>query len=199
VLKRLAAAAVIPIAGCSKTKSAASAQSPSKAGSGSLVFNKDNYTVQTMTVSTSAGDKKVTYHLYKAITYVAAPVNATYQSLNVSVPVTIDSQTIDATNAPILFDNPQAQLASDLPAKIAMMNPMYFIGRKNPSRAKNWWIRTGTLDTNTAHTIVGNLAASAASLGDTVNSLMYWDGGHGDNEDAPEVIAWVGKLTGYTA
>jgi len=28
---------------------------------------------------------------------------------------------------------------------------------------------------------------------------MYWDGGHGDNEDAPEFITWIGKLTGYTA
>lgn len=52
---------------------------------------------------------------------------------------------------------------------------------------------------NTAHTIVGNLAASLENLGDNVNSLMYWDGGHGDNEDAPEFITWIGKLTGYTA
>lgn len=94
--------------------------------------------------------------------------------------------------------DPHAQLASDLPAKIAMMNPMYFLARKNPARAKNWWIRTGTLDTNTAHTVVGNLAALAANLGDTVNSSMYWDGGHAVNYDAPEFIRWVGALTGYT-
>jgi hypothetical protein len=29
-----------------------------------------------------------------------------------------------------------------------------------------------------------------------VNSSLYWDGGHAVNEDAPEFIAWVGKLTG---
>jgi hypothetical protein len=40
-----------------------------------------------------------------------------------------------------------AELDADLPAKIKMMNPMYFLGQGNPSRAKNWWIRTGTLDT----------------------------------------------------
>jgi hypothetical protein len=92
--------------------------------------------------------------------------------------------------------NDSAQLASDLPAKIEMMNPMYFLENANPSRAKNWWIRTGTLDTNTAHTVVGNLAAITTDLGDTVNSSLYWDGGHAVNEDAPAFIAWVSKLTG---
>jgi hypothetical protein len=93
--------------------------------------------------------------------------------------------------------NSGAQLASDLPAKIELMNPMYFLAAKNPSRARNWWIRTGTLDTNTAHTVVGNLAAKAQNLGDNVNSSMYWDGGHAVNDDAPEFISWIAKLTGY--
>jgi hypothetical protein len=94
--------------------------------------------------------------------------------------------------------NPRAELASDLPAKIAMMNPMYFLRRKNPARAKNWWIRTGTLDTNTAHKVVGNLAALVSNLGDTVNSAMYWDGGHAVDYGAPEFIRRVSTLTGYT-
>jgi hypothetical protein len=93
--------------------------------------------------------------------------------------------------------NPKAQLASDLPAKIKMMNPMYFLEQKNPSRARHWWIRTGTLDNNTSHTIVGNLAAITTSLGDNVNSALYWDGGHAVNEDAPEFIAWIAKVTGH--
>jgi len=89
------------------------------------------------------------------------------------------------------------QLASDLPAKIEMMNPVYFLENKNPSRAKNWWIRTGTLDTSIAHTVVTNLAAITSNLGDTVNSSLYWDGGHAVNEDASESITWVSKLTGH--
>ncbi|MFD7608257.1 hypothetical protein ACFWAN_49235 [Streptomyces mirabilis] len=40
-----------------------------------------------------------------AITYVASPVDAKYQSLNVSVPVKIDGKAVDATNAPIVFAN----------------------------------------------------------------------------------------------
>jgi hypothetical protein len=94
--------------------------------------------------------------------------------------------------------DPRAQLASDLPETIAMMNPLYHLRRKNPSRARYWWIRTGTLDTNTAHTVVSNLAAITNELGDSVNSAMYWDGGHAVNFDSPDLIEWIGKLTGYS-
>ena len=94
--------------------------------------------------------------------------------------------------------NPSAQLASDLPQTIAMMNPLYHLRRENPSRARYWWIRTGTLDTNTAHTVVSNLAALTSELGDSVNSAMYWDGGHAVNFDSPDLIEWIGKLTGYS-
>ena len=95
--------------------------------------------------------------------------------------------------------NQSAQLDSDLPKKINQMNPMYHLEGKNSSRAKHWWLRTGTLDTNTAHTVVCNLAAITTQLGDQVNSGLYWDGGHAVNYDAPDLFAWIAKLTGYSA
>jgi hypothetical protein len=85
-----------------------------------------------------------------------------------------------------------------LPKTSAMMKPLYHLRRRNVSRARYWWIRTGTLDTNTAHTVVGNLAAIATGLGDTANSALYWDGGHAVNYDSPDLFAWIGKLTGYS-
>jgi hypothetical protein len=69
-----------------------------------LQFPKDNFTIETKTVKTSTGDKKVTYHSFMHITYVAKPVDKDFQSLNISVPVEIDGKTIDAKNAPIFFD-----------------------------------------------------------------------------------------------
>lgn len=90
-----------------------------------------------------------------------------------------------------------ATLDADLPAILNMMNPMYFIGRNNPLRAKHWWIRVGTKDSDTALTVVGNLAASVANRGDDVDAKMYWDAGHGANEDAADFIDWIGKITGY--
>jgi len=68
--------------------------------------------------------------------------------------------------------------------------------RRSCSRS---WLRTGTLDTNTAHTVVCNLAAITTGLGDAVNSSLYWDGGHAVNYDLPDLFAWVKKLTGYSA
>ncbi|WP_280244621.1 subtype B tannase [Nocardia abscessus] len=93
--------------------------------------------------------------------------------------------------------DPGAQLASDLPEKISMMNPMFFLRQRNPARAKHWWIRVGTKDTDTSLTIVGNLAASLENLGAEVDAAMYWDAGHGSNEDAADFIAWIGRVTGY--
>ncbi|MEU6200958.1 subtype B tannase [Streptomyces sp. NPDC047061] len=90
-----------------------------------------------------------------------------------------------------------AQLDADLPEKIRLMNPMYFIGQRNPGRSRHWWLRTGSLDTNTSHNIVLNLAAKLDNLGDDVNSYLYWDGGHAVNEDADAMIAWINHLTGY--
>lgn len=79
-----------------------SSASPSDA----LVFDPDAYTELTTTVTDTAGaEHSVTYHFWKAITYVADPVDAKYQSLNVSVPVEIDGTAMDASDAPILFAN----------------------------------------------------------------------------------------------
>ena len=95
--------------------------------------------------------------------------------------------------------NSSSELASDLPTKLNQMNPMYHLQNKNASRAKHWWLRTGTLDTNTSHTVVCNLAAITTQLGDSVNSALYWDGGHAVNFDAPDLFAWIKQLTGYSA
>jgi hypothetical protein len=90
-----------------------------------------------------------------------------------------------------------AQLDADLPAKITMMNATDWVVRGNPNRARHWWIRTGTLDANTSHTVVGNLAAGLTGLGDDVNSALYWDGGHAINWDGPAFIDWITRITGH--
>jgi len=69
-----------------------------------LLFPKDDYAVETLTVRTSAGEKDVTYRSYVHIPYVAHPVDRDYQSLNVSVPIQVDGVAIDATNAPMLLN-----------------------------------------------------------------------------------------------
>lgn len=68
-----------------------------------LLFPKENFTIETRTVKTHDGDKKITYRSYMHIPYVAKPVDKDYQSLNVSVPVRINDEAIDVTDAPICF------------------------------------------------------------------------------------------------
>ena len=69
-----------------------------------LLFPKDNFTLETRTVKTSAGEKKVNYRSYMHIPYVANPVDKDYQSLNVSVPFEINGKAVNAKNAPIFFE-----------------------------------------------------------------------------------------------
>ncbi len=68
-----------------------------------LQFPRGAYTLETKTVRTSEGEKKVAYRSYRHIPYVANPVDKDYESLDVSVPVEVDSVAVDATKAPILF------------------------------------------------------------------------------------------------
>ncbi|OXY95641.1 subtype B tannase [Streptomyces diastatochromogenes] len=101
-----ATAGVAAVGGIALSAQASSDSASSGAAADSLVFDPDGYTKLTTTVTDTDGtDHAVTYHFWKAITYVAHPVDKTYQSLNVSVPVEIDGTAVDASDAPILFAN----------------------------------------------------------------------------------------------
>ncbi|MFI6371094.1 subtype B tannase [Streptomyces sp. NPDC050546] len=90
------------------------------------------------------------------------------------------------------------RLDGDIPAKLRLMNPMPFLtGKPNSHRSRHWWIRLGTKDTDTSHTVSANLAAAAAALGDDVSHLYYWDEGHGANTDPGDFLRWIAKVTGY--
>ncbi|TQK50758.1 hypothetical protein FBY35_1108 [Streptomyces sp. SLBN-118] len=92
--------------GSSDSKSSAPSGSKSSAPSGALVFDKDDYTELTETITDAAGDDhEVVYHFYKPRNYVTNPSDDTHQSLVVSVPVKIDGKAVDATRAPIVLAN----------------------------------------------------------------------------------------------
>ncbi|MFJ7077746.1 subtype B tannase [Streptomyces sp. NPDC098781] len=93
-----------------------------------------------------------------------------------------------------------ARLDSDLPETLRLMNPMHFLVEKaNPKRTKHWWIRLGTKDSDTSHTVSANLAAAANALGDEVDHLYYWDEGHGANSDPGDFIKWIARISGHGA
>jgi hypothetical protein len=121
VVMGLTAAAAVPAVGFASGARAAQTTQAAQAGSGassassaasaaaegsSLVFDPDAYTEPTITIKDTDGvSHEVVYRFYKVASYVAKPVDATYQSLNVSVPVKIDGKAVDATDAPILLAN----------------------------------------------------------------------------------------------
>jgi hypothetical protein len=91
-----------------------------------------------------------------------------------------------------------AKIDNDLQTAVNMMNPMYFIQQNSSNCVQYWFIRSGTKDTDTAHTIFGNLAAILENKGKNVNASLYWDGGHGVNQDPEAFVAWVRQITNYS-
>ena len=89
-----------------------------------------------------------------------------------------------------------AKIDSNLQTIVNQMNAMYFIGQDNNGCAKNWWLRQGASDNHTSQTVMANLATSLENQNKNVNTFLYWDAGHGADQDAEEMIAWIGKITG---
>ncbi|MFF5183766.1 subtype B tannase [Streptomyces sp. NPDC000345] len=93
-----------------------------------------------------------------------------------------------------------ARLDADIPARLHLMNPMYhLVDKVNPHRARHWWIRVGTKDSDTSLSVVANLATRLTELGDDVDTAYYWDAGHGADQDPGAFISWIGKVTGHRA
>jgi BD-FAE len=95
--------------------------------------------------------------------------------------------------------NSGAELDSDLRTVVKMMNAMYFIGLDNIGCSRFWWLRQGTADNHTSISVIANLATSLENRNKDVNTLLYWDAGHGADEDAEDFIAWIDKVTGFSA
>ncbi len=95
--------------------------------------------------------------------------------------------------------NANATLDTDVILQRNMMNPMYFVGQKNPGCAIKWWLRNGTRDNDTSQPIMVNLATSLENnLNRDVNAWDFWDAGHCQDNDPESFIAWIGQITGHS-
>jgi hypothetical protein len=94
--------------------------------------------------------------------------------------------------------NKSAMIDDEMISLVNMMNGMYFIGQDNKGCAQFWWLRKGTSDPHTSQTVIINLATSLENRKKDVNALLYWDAGHGADQDPEEFIAWIGKTTGFS-
>ena len=92
-------------------------------------------------------------------------------------------------------------IGKDQAYRVNMYNPMYFLlkyysGYGSSVVAKNWRIRTGIAQGDTANTVEVNLALALQNLGKKVDFETVWAEGHTMAEEAngnPEsnFIAWV--------
>lgn len=74
-----------------------------KQASDNLLFNNEEFTLKTIKVETSEGEKEIVLHAFMHIPYVSNPIDKDYQSLNILVPVNINGMEINSSKAPILF------------------------------------------------------------------------------------------------
>jgi hypothetical protein len=93
--------------------------------------------------------------------------------------------------------NKSVEIDSDLKTLVNMMNAMYFIGQNNSGCAQYWWLRQGTSDNHTSQTVIINLATSLENRNKDVNTWLYWDAGHGADQDPEDFIAWISNVTGF--
>jgi hypothetical protein len=94
--------------------------------------------------------------------------------------------------------NKIAEIDSEVKTLVNMMNAMYFIGQNNRDCVRYWWLRQGTSDNHTSQTVIANLAASLENRNKVVNTFLYWDAGHGADQDPEDFIAWIGNVTGFS-
>jgi hypothetical protein len=118
-------------------------------------------------------------------------------------PVLFGNKTTDArhfTNFSLQYSsgNKSAEIEGEVKILVNLMNAMYFIGQNNSSCTNNWWLRQGTSDNHTSQTVIVNLATSLENQKRNVNTFLYWDAGHGADQDAEEFISWMSKLTGFS-
>jgi hypothetical protein len=94
--------------------------------------------------------------------------------------------------------NSNAEIDNEVKTQVNLMNAMYFIGQNNKDCAGYWWLRQGSSDNHTSQTVIANLAASLENRSKEVNTFLYWDAGHGADQDAEDFIAWMGNITGFS-
>ncbi|MBD2752914.1 subtype B tannase [Spirosoma validum] len=100
------------------------------------------------------------------------------------------------TQFSLQHNDKNATLDEDVKKLVNLMNPMYFIGQKNKGSAQHWWFRQGSSDAHTSQTVMANLATSLENQNKNVSALLYWDAGHGADNDPEDFVAWMGKITG---
>lgn len=93
--------------------------------------------------------------------------------------------------------NPGSTVPQNIKDRVYLMNPMNFIGKNGTTLAKNWYIRHGTKDRDTAFTVPVNLYTKLMNTGlvGNMNFELGWERPHSGDYDLTELFAWMDSVT----
>lgn len=81
---------------------------------------------------------------------------------------------------------------------IHLLNPLYFIGKRDVTTAPHWRIRHGSKDRDTSLVVPAILALCLQQTGHDVDFAVPWGRGHAGDYDLDELFAWIDTICGNT-
>lgn len=87
--------------------------------------------------------------------------------------------------------NPSAVLDKEMVRRVAIMNPMNFIGTDKSTVAPNWYIRHGAKDRDTSFLVPVNLATKLENAGKNVDFALPWNRPHSGDYNLDDLFRWI--------
>ncbi|WP_300503223.1 alpha/beta hydrolase [uncultured Duncaniella sp.] len=87
--------------------------------------------------------------------------------------------------------NPNAKLDKDMVERVAIMNPMNYIGSDKSDVAPNWYIRHGAKDRDTSFLVPINLATKLQNSGKNVDFALPWNRPHSGDYNLDDLFRWI--------
>lgn len=89
------------------------------------------------------------------------------------------------------LDNTSATLDAEMVERVALMNPMNFIGNDKASVAPNWYIRHGAKDRDTSFLVPVNLATKLMNADKNVDFALPWNRPHSGDYNLDDLFNWI--------
>ena len=87
--------------------------------------------------------------------------------------------------------DPKAKLGKDMEKRVALMNPMNYIGSDKSTVAPNWYIRHGAKDRDTSFLVPINLATKLSNNGKNVDFALPWNRPHSGDYNLDDLFRWI--------
>lgn len=90
--------------------------------------------------------------------------------------------------------NDKAKLSDEMIKRIAIMNPMNYIGSGKSTVAQNWYIRHGAKDRDTSFLVPINLATKLQNSGQNVDFFLPWNRPHSGDYNLDDLFRWINSV-----